>query len=468
METPVILPGEQICFVRTVSNITDCFTEAEWDDIKKDHFIHEMGYMSNLSPNYADTIATGLLAKREQADEYGKRAIDARNYVVAAVDSNYEHTSELLHLLRYDAPKMGNDIDWVDNIAVELLDMFGNALGGRVNCLSVAGTEYTEQSLADTLLSYGDFLSINGGGVTFSGGEPMLQADFVCAVADILHSRNMHLAVQTSGYTAPDTFRRVVDKMDYVMMDIKLADSDAHKKYTGVHNDKILANLEYLKCCGKAYTVRVPLIPGITDTEQNLRGISDIIQDSPCELLRYNKLASCIGLAFVYAEGDSTTQLMEQCARVALKLLDNGIPHRTERRYPEMFEYLGWCSWDSMQIRVDHKGLVEKCQEFKTKNIPVKWAIIDDMWAHVTDFYGREYDTFLDMVGIMHASAMHDFEPAPIRFPEGLASVGAHFDNNMINCMGMSSEDMFNRRMSPTPVAPMTSSRSQSQYPPQM
>ena len=102
-----------------------------------------------------------------------------------------------------------------------------------------------------------------------------------------------------------------------------------------------------------------------------------------------------------------------------------------------------------MQIRVDHKGLVEKCQEFKTKNIPVKWAIIDDMWAHVTDFYGREYDTFLDMVGIMHASAMHDFEPAPIRFPEGLASVGAHFDNNMINCMGMSSEDMFNRRMSP-------------------
>ena len=77
METPVILPEEQICFVRTVKNIPDCFTEKEWEDIRGKHFIHELGYMSNLSPNYADTIACGLLAKREQADEYGKRSIDA-------------------------------------------------------------------------------------------------------------------------------------------------------------------------------------------------------------------------------------------------------------------------------------------------------------------------------------------------------------------------------------------------------
>ena len=77
METPVILPDEKICFIRTVKNIPDCFTEGEWEAIKAEHFIHELGYMSNLSPNYADTIACGLLAKREQADEYGKRAIDA-------------------------------------------------------------------------------------------------------------------------------------------------------------------------------------------------------------------------------------------------------------------------------------------------------------------------------------------------------------------------------------------------------
>ena len=75
-EKPVILENEKICFMRTVSNTPDCFTEDEWKEIKSKHYVHELGYMSNLSPNYYDTIAVGLLAKRETADEYGKRAID--------------------------------------------------------------------------------------------------------------------------------------------------------------------------------------------------------------------------------------------------------------------------------------------------------------------------------------------------------------------------------------------------------
>lgn len=75
-EKPVILPDEQICFIRTVSNLPDVFTETEWAEIKSKHYIHELGYMSNLSPNYYDTIAVGLLEKRKTADEYGVRAID--------------------------------------------------------------------------------------------------------------------------------------------------------------------------------------------------------------------------------------------------------------------------------------------------------------------------------------------------------------------------------------------------------
>ena len=77
LETPVLLPDEKICFIRTVKNIPDCFTEDEWAEIKGKHFIHELGYMSNLSPNYERVIASGLLAERENADEYGKRIIDA-------------------------------------------------------------------------------------------------------------------------------------------------------------------------------------------------------------------------------------------------------------------------------------------------------------------------------------------------------------------------------------------------------
>ncbi len=75
-EKAVILENEQIVFLRTVSNLPDCFTGKEWADIKSKHYIHELGYMSNLSPNYYDTISVGLLEKRKTADEYGKRAID--------------------------------------------------------------------------------------------------------------------------------------------------------------------------------------------------------------------------------------------------------------------------------------------------------------------------------------------------------------------------------------------------------
>ena len=75
-EKAVILEGEQIVFLRTVSNLPDIFTESEWAEIKAKHYIHELGYMSNLCPDYYDTISKGLLEKRKTADEYGKAAID--------------------------------------------------------------------------------------------------------------------------------------------------------------------------------------------------------------------------------------------------------------------------------------------------------------------------------------------------------------------------------------------------------
>ena len=77
LETPIFLPDEKICFLRTVKKIPDCFTEDEWRKIKEKHYIHELGYMSNLSPDYEGIIKDGLLKRRETADEYGKRVIDA-------------------------------------------------------------------------------------------------------------------------------------------------------------------------------------------------------------------------------------------------------------------------------------------------------------------------------------------------------------------------------------------------------
>ena len=134
----------------------------------------------------------------------------------------------------------------------------------------------------------------------------------------------------------------------------------------------------------------------------------------------YDGLYTCNGLSFVYAVGKNPQNLVENCVKSALEILNNGTRHRTERRYPEIFDRLGWCSWDAMQIRVSEQGLLEKCDEFKQKNIPVKWVILDDMWAEVHNFYGKEYSTFGEMVSLMHRSALTHFEADPKRFPNGL------------------------------------------------
>lgn len=156
-------------------------------------------------------------------------------------------------------------------------------------CISVSGKRISSGELAEKVIPYSDLLSSLGGGVTVSGGEPLMQSDFVCDFADKLGG--IHKAVQTSGYADFDVYKKVVDKFDYIMQDIKLADCDMHIKYTGVGNKKILKNIDYLKKSGKEYVFRVPLIPGITDTEENLVKISEIAGNSPVELLRYNQLA---------------------------------------------------------------------------------------------------------------------------------------------------------------------------------
>lgn len=101
LETPVLLPDEKICFMRTVKNIPDCFAEEEWAEIRKKHFIHELGYMSNLSPNYERVIASGLLEVYDDADEYGKRIIDAildltKRYQEKAVEEGKDELAKVL------------------------------------------------------------------------------------------------------------------------------------------------------------------------------------------------------------------------------------------------------------------------------------------------------------------------------------------------------------------------------------
>ena len=156
------------------------------------------------------------------------------------------------------------------------------------NLIKIVGEEINSKDLADRLLKNKDILL--KGGITFSGGEPLMQADFLLETIDYLNDIN--IAIETSGYVDSKTFEKVINKVNYVYMDIKLADDDLHKKYTGVSNKLILQNLEILKQSNLPCTIRTPLIPNITDTKENIDAIKKLIGNSNYELLPYNEFAS--------------------------------------------------------------------------------------------------------------------------------------------------------------------------------
>lgn len=130
-------------------------------------------------------------------------------------------------------------------------------------------------------------------------------------------------------------------------------------------------------------------------------------------------LQTCQTPVLVWGQGTDPYRLLQQCAAAASDIL--GIPLRQERHYPELFNYLGWCSWDAMEIWVDEAGLLEKCREFRERGVPVRWAILDDMWADIA--WTEKLPKFTPhkiSVPVMHASKMNDFTADPERFPSGL------------------------------------------------
>lgn len=158
------------------------------------------------------------------------------------------------------------------------------------NLLSVAGQWWESEVLADRLLRRSDLYEATGGGVTLSGGEPLLQAEFATELLSKLEGK-VHRAIETSGYARPETFERVIGHCDFVFMDLKLADAEAHRRYTGVDNGQILKNARLLKESGIPHRFRIPLIPAVTDTDDNLRALAEIVGSDEAELLSYNRLA---------------------------------------------------------------------------------------------------------------------------------------------------------------------------------
>ena len=155
--------------------------------------------------------------------------------------------------------------------------------------LSVCGEEWDAAALAAHLKSYARILRDMDGGYTLSGGEPLFQPEFTLELLRGL--RGEHRCIETSGFAPEEVFREALRELEFVIMDLKLADPERHREMTGATNEPILRNFEILRSSGLPHLVRVPLIPGITDTPENLSAISRIAGDSPIERIPNNLLA---------------------------------------------------------------------------------------------------------------------------------------------------------------------------------
>jgi pyruvate formate lyase activating enzyme len=157
------------------------------------------------------------------------------------------------------------------------------------------GYEVSVQYLLEEIEKDRMFYEQSGGGVTFSGGEPLMQVDFLSALLEGCRDAGMRTAVDTSGYAPRQAFERIVESVDLFLYDIKLIDSVEHIEYTGISNELILDNLAWLVEKGPRIVPRIPLIPGVTDTEGNLRGIARFLSAlesiDEVDLLPYNTIA---------------------------------------------------------------------------------------------------------------------------------------------------------------------------------
>jgi pyruvate formate lyase activating enzyme len=160
------------------------------------------------------------------------------------------------------------------------------------NLRRYAAQEFSSEALAERILKNRDTL-LTKGGVTFSGGEPLGQPDFLFDT--IKRIKPIHVAIETAGYADTAIFTQMLDLVDLVLMDVKHTDAAVFKEYTGASNELINNNIVILKQSGVPFEIRIPVIPGVNDTESNMRetaalaaGADNLVR---VELLRYHKTA---------------------------------------------------------------------------------------------------------------------------------------------------------------------------------
>jgi len=149
------------------------------------------------------------------------------------------------------------------------------------------------------------FYDESGGGVTFSGGEPLMQPAFLLELLEACGELELHRAVDTCGYAGRATLLQVARRADLVLYDLKHMDPEVHEKYTGVNNELILENLKALSCLDVRIRIRYPLIPGVNDDRRNVQAMGRFLQQLhravDIDILPYHDVAGSKYQRFGYA-----------------------------------------------------------------------------------------------------------------------------------------------------------------------
>ncbi len=158
------------------------------------------------------------------------------------------------------------------------------------------GREVSVKQLIDEIIKDWIFYEESNGGITISGGEPLLQPEFLLRLVKKIRSvMDTSVTLDTSGFAPWETIELIKDEIDLFLYDIKILDDDLHKKYTGVSNKVILSNFKKLDKEGKNLVIRFPIIPGLTDTPSNIDQMRTWMQTlsktSEIHLLPYHKIA---------------------------------------------------------------------------------------------------------------------------------------------------------------------------------
>jgi pyruvate formate lyase activating enzyme len=198
------------------------------------------------------------------------------------------------------------------------------------------GREVTVQDVMDEVLADRAFYETSGGGVTLSGGEPVLQTEFAKALLTACKTQGVHTAIETAGNVRWDSLEQLLPEIDLVMMDLKIIDPSRHRQFTGVDNTRILENATRLAKSQMPLHFRTPVVPSVNDSEAEIIEIANFIKGLmqgrrnliQWELLPFHRLATdkYRSLGYEYQASELSAPSREQMEILVMTAKKSGVP----------------------------------------------------------------------------------------------------------------------------------------------